>query len=96
MDSVGTAKFSDSILHFSESMNCEEYLEIVRWSSLDVRWSPTESDGRPSESVGYPTEFRPTRSKLENFGFVESDRSRQASDRSPSDLKMNFRNGKSA
>ena len=52
LDSVGTVKLSDVILYFSESMNCEEYLEIVRWSPSDIRWSPTESDGRPSESVG--------------------------------------------
>ena len=94
LDSVGTVKLSDVILYFSESMNCEEYLEIVRWSPLDIRWSPTESDGRPSESVGYPTEFRRTQNKLNNFGISESDRSRQASDRSPSDLKMNLKNGK--
>ena len=33
-------------------MNCEEYLEIVRWSSLDVRWSATESDKVLRTSVG--------------------------------------------
>ena len=59
-----------------------------------MRRSPTKSDERPSESVGYPTEFRRTQNKLKNLEISESDRSRQASDRSPSDLKVNLKNGK--
>ena len=67
--------------------NISKLSDGVHWTSDGVRQSPTES-------VGYPTEFRRTQNKLNNFGISESDRSCQASDRSPSDLKMNLKNGK--